>query len=368
MTSMSAKLRQLGWEEQVKRHIQHIPPADPRDCVFCVPSFSRLVFWMCSQDITAQVIRDHIDQACGVLRDPSNNQPVIRDLSRCRHFFRKELVNAEETDIACIPAPELSHIFAGLESCSSLARGTWVQVVDGRYRGDVGVVASATPEYASVLLAPHLEYGAPNAWRNKRQPSDRAMVPTLFDPTSVSAQPFPLALLDSAREKYRYRGSTYSYGLLFVLVPTAALDTHIPSIDSSTVDLFLRSEHPIVDARALPTVPEWVFNHGEFVRHRSTQLEGKVEAVTADGLTIRTRDNSLVSLRWYDAVKVLLPGDIVEVLVGPYAGRNGWIEAVNKSTAYLATKVDASDSGGDRMEGLSYIEVPTHHRLPVIQY
>lgn len=333
-----------------------------QDYIFLVPHFPRQVFWWTSQNIDHPSIKAQLRFSCALYIDKETSEPIIHDFTPTQIFdlFQaasvKPLTGQKHPVLGNVPLHEWPRILSDMSEYPPLSRGSWVRIKKGRYRNDVGVVLSCTAVCSSVLLIPRLEYNWPSLWEKRRRASYRPRLSGLFEPRLVQLQKFPAVLIEASTRKYQYRSRTYSCGLLLVLIPTADLDIDVVSISSTAAGLFLQSEHPAIHPPSLPRVTGWSFQEGEVVKCRSVQVEGVAAAVTSEGPTIRTPDGGLLPVVWHDAVKVFLLGDNVRVCDGPHAGKQAWVERVEKTSVFLMTKQDVHEEGA---ENYVQIEVST---------
>ncbi|KAF9016493.1 hypothetical protein BDZ89DRAFT_1141433 [Hymenopellis radicata] len=233
----------------------------------------------------------------------------------------------------CVKCPAYA---TNVETSPHFYVGRWVRVLKGRYKDEVGVISYATPTCAAVLVLPHLDLTDASTWTLKRKRGYRPAVSSLFDPERVF--PTSLKTIDVERATYEFNGVRYVHGLALVMIPSNRLTVDVRGVDYGALQFFLQSQHPLLSARDVPCILDWVFRPGQHVRRvGDAMVEGVVEEVNHDGVVMFSSGSS-IQLGWLEVVKVFFVGDYVKVFAGAFMGREGWVEYTEGSSIHVLNK------------------------------
>lgn len=247
---------------------------------------------------------------------------------------------------------------------SPLEVGKWVQVRRGIYKGDVGYVMSTESERVQLLLIPRLSQ--PQAPEGSLSLSRSA--PALFACKTVQ-QLYNTKPVRVQENIYSFRGDTFEHGLIIKPYHSNMISTTVSSMPFDCVSLFLRSRHPRLTAsRSSFLKPlEWHFDEGDEVHYDvvedpPSRKSGVISALRSDAVELST-DEGIVCVPWLNVLKVIRPGDFVEVTGGMYLGRTGWVGQVRKQSAFIGNDfyygmtVNVITIQGNQKQGPDRIEV-----------
>ena len=212
--------------------------------------------------------------------------------------------------------------------------GHWARILQGPYKGDIGLVDSVQTWGVSLLLVPRM----PPAWidhdltanRKKKQHQHTPHPPpALFNAFQFIASrggSFVTALHEEQR--FTIRTQLFEFGLLRKDFDYHTISSHFIFIPTSLASAFHESGHPTVKNATLPPPNEWEFYEGELVTCPGTSYEekvGMIEVVGRDVLTVSFTTGDIIDIPWANARKLHLIGDFVRISHGRHQGRSGWV-------------------------------------------
>lgn len=219
--------------------------------------------------------------------------------------------------------------------------GKWVEVLNGLYKGDVGIIDSIHAWGATVLLLPRLSPDMENERKRKRKASFIRPQSALFDPIAYqSAKNIRVRHVDH---------HTYRIGKLVIVNGILRKDYRFDSIRSGVVTIphsdfvnFEMSKHPRVLKTSAVRPREWVFAQGDYVTDTASGKYGVVENVASDYIEVEFEEGGTRTVSWRTVKKCFAAGDLVTVTGGVNAGLTGWIVSTWDDVAVVVSKT----SGG----------------------
>lgn len=226
----------------------------------------------------------------------------------------------------------------------AIAKGDWVRVRRGMYKGDVALVlaADAESDATKIALVPRLDLSLTKQ-KKKRKHGERPER-ALFD-AEVVARSSGVVVHGNAKEGFVYEKKSFCSGLLYLSVSGAhMLEKVKPSRDD--IKDFLVSG--VVGPEAIKPRPH--LHAGDVVRIVAGPLSGstlRVLDVASDDARLADIDGALAPIGVQDILApieslrlVLSPGDSIRVMSGQEEGRDGMVLTVDDDnvTAYDATR------------------------------
>ncbi|KAJ3978662.1 hypothetical protein F5890DRAFT_1559904 [Lentinula detonsa] len=281
----------------------------------------------------------------------SSLREVLRGFSDIR---MSTLVVVPEMDLQrCLTIPDLDN--------QVFARGQWIQIKRGLYRGDVGLVVDDYHDDDSttgvkVLVVPRLEFsdedGPPTSSSSKRKRLPSRPSPQLFNPSRcIQDQLF-------CREKhvYSYKSWRFEYGLQLKTYNKLTLSP-AREIPAALCHLFMESkemaanENALIEMSSMPVPSFWRFETGDhIIVYSPTGAKfGTIVSLPENYNTllpqcevdVEEEGSQLVSVR--DLQKNIILGEFIEVLAGVHAGKKGFVVA--KTDALLGICAGSRTNG-----------------------
>ena len=237
--------------------------------------------------------------------------------------------------------------------------GTWVTVRKGTYKGDVGFVCEDKIgwEGVTVLLVPRISTSFRAGLKRKRV--DQPNRPALFNPASVKYLRNP----DNDNEEeltqvedniFRFRGVTYEHGLVRRKYSLQSVSASLSAAPGSALFPFNNSGHPALSNCRIPRPLEWDFAIDERVRISGRDIEGTVVSIHPTFAGVYT-SMGLIQVFWPDVLKIIQPGDHVEISDGAARGTRGMVSGIEGSTGTIRCF-----SNADIEPELKELKVGTH--------
>lgn len=237
-----------------------------------------------------------------------------------------------------IPCSEFTDIFRMDDESTQFRKGVWVNIKQGLYRGDVGLVVGSKDWFIEVLVVPRLAKTRRNP--QKRKFSQVKPSPDLFDPSN-----FPKAV-QTADDEYTLGSLRLEHGLCRKVYDFAALIGNVESITFPLIKKFLLSKHPQLFDIDVPRPAEWKFDVGERVEVVSSGRPGQVIAIYPLYLEVNLELDQITQseyfvhddhlrVRWYNIKKRFDIGNYVRVTGGPFIGECGWVVRTGQTEAAL---------------------------------
>ena len=219
---------------------------------------------------------------------------------------------------------------------SVVEAGQWIRVLNGAYKGDLGLVSRVESWGAQILLVPRLKTPTPGADTPlKRKRTSIKPEPRLFDPDTFSSV-FQRRPKLQHNGTYTYGGYVFDHGLLQLKLDLHSICPNSTGIPSQTLGLFYQSSHPAVTGSKFPRPEEWIFEEGERVIVSSSEKEATIAGVKSTHLEVNLATNEGIEVvSWYNVRKVFSAWDFVSVMSGPFKGTMGWVERIADNTVYL---------------------------------
>ncbi|KAK1234555.1 hypothetical protein PQX77_002239 [Marasmius sp. AFHP31] len=240
-----------------------------------------------------------------------------------------------------------------------LAPGEWVEVRNGTYKGDVGMVWRPDTTESGVdghfiLLVPRLSDP------KKRQSRDNVAAPEsersplrLFNP-----EDFDEGVERDFDHTFRFQRKTFSHGLLIKFVRKRSL-TATRVLPSDLGALFLRSEHPFLRHFPLPLPEFFVFQVGDKVTLLGDGRSGIIEEVEGETCVIHFGNDERHVQPVGNLQKDVVPGDSIQVVAGDHLGKEGLVVERHDSLLH----VFARDDSRSRVTFFVHINSVKIHRL-----
>jgi hypothetical protein len=229
--------------------------------------------------------------------------------------------------------------------------GQWVQVLRGKYKGDLGLVKELFPwGRVCLLMVPRLPPPDRSSIKKGKRPRSTAPPPlSLFDPLFIK-KTFNVVPKKKGNT-YFFNGDKFEDGLLLKVFGASNVSPAV-SITTETHSLFFESQHPLILRFAIgptgefPNPGEWHFFPGELVRAFSDTAYGiyglglgHIRNVESEYIEVQLKSGALLSLKWYDVVKFFEVGELVEVVGGVHKGRMGFVVGVDSPDISIAEKL-----------------------------
>jgi hypothetical protein len=216
------------------------------------------------------------------------------------------------------------------DSQNKMDVGKWVEVRKGMYKGDVGFVDSVESWGVYVLLVPRLTSPSPSyILPSKRKRTTPHATPALFDPVLIQRD-YGIEPKRIQENVFSFKGYDFEHGLIVKSYAFDSIST-VRRISLSSFCLFRDSRHPKLTASgcSFPRPLEWDFAVGDDVQVVSSTKQGTITSVLTDTVEVDLdTKEGIVSVPWIDILKVMQPGDYVEITGGPCRGQTGWFEGM----------------------------------------
>ncbi|KAL0565887.1 hypothetical protein V5O48_016129 [Marasmius crinis-equi] len=216
-----------------------------------------------------------------------------------------------------------------LEYRPPFAPGEWVRILYGLYEGDIGQVYRTTRAASGetgylVLVVPRL-HSADEMRSNTASKTLPRPQPTLFDPKS-----YGIHVTDEKGKGryagYRFQGMWLTHGLLLRFFPVARL-LSVDFVPPDTPGLFV--QHPFSQKFPAPVVDSWSFESWDevdvsaFPVSKASSCRGHLLILQDGQFRVDVGAGEVHAVEKMSLKKVVIPGDMVVVLTGPEAGREG---------------------------------------------
>jgi transcription elongation factor len=219
--------------------------------------------------------------------------------------------------------------------------GQWVQVLKGKYKGDLGYVNELLSwGGVRLLMVPRLPLLPPSYRPSKQERKRPRSTPpplNLFNPLAI-AKTFNI-VPKKRGNTYLFNGDKFEDGLLVKDFGASAVSSASVLISTEIHSLFLKSQHPtILSSNRLDEFPnpaEWCFFTGEQVKvfcdsESSKGRPGYIRNVESVSVEVELESGELVILKdWYNIQKCVRVGDFVKVVGGVQSGRMGFVDHVS---------------------------------------
>jgi ribosomal protein L24 len=219
------------------------------------------------------------------------------------------------------------------------ARGEWVTIRRGQYKGDVGFVVDLLEKSGGsvVALVPRLAPVQSQKHQRSSSPQQRPRL-QLFDPANCAQD-----MLRKSGDRYTYKSWIFEDGLILKQFHNFSLES-ARSMPSELLSLFCESSYPLPRA-SMPLPESWHFEPGDKVSVSLPDNTGSFQAtiseippnwVAAQRRYIVETDEGLHSYSPFFFLKDIRPGDFVEILAGEHTGKAGYVVARNEALLNIA--------------------------------
>lgn len=285
----------------------------------------------------------------------------------------------------------------------SVGIGQWVRILQGQYKGDVGLVCRTRTWGADVLLVPRLssdlydkpsqdtkdsegkgkakandtyadtdtvkvdgnrdleerkgdatedesrDTGKREGQRKRKRNAAIRNTPKLFRPDELQN---PAAARCSPSGHYFLGRLEFRKGLLFKWFNFTTLNGAVFEMPWSTSVQFagaLRDDDPVYLTRR-PRPQEWIFAEGERVIVCSSEKRAVIQKIEHRYMEVQYNDEGTEAINWYDLQKDIEIGQFVTVLNGPLQGYEGWVLELHGDEATILNNVsDTSDTSPEKV-------------------
>ncbi|PPR06332.1 hypothetical protein CVT24_002508 [Panaeolus cyanescens] len=227
------------------------------------------------------------------------------------------------------------------------SQGQWVQIRNGDYRGDVGLVSLCASWGSEVLLVPRLQNSSLPLKKTSKRKRTRDQPPlSLFDPSVYQCQS-NLQAMRTGQGTYRAGCITFQHGLIVKRYDHHSLKSGVLSIPSEHFYLFLQSKHPFIALHPLPRPAEWSISPNDSVTTSDHSRKGVVRSIGPYLVDVELdgEEHELVAIEWKNIRKIFSIADFVEICSGASTGTSGWIQTINDDIAVIISKTSVLDLG-----------------------
>jgi ribosomal protein L24 len=207
------------------------------------------------------------------------------------------------------------------------AKGNWVIIRQGVYKGDPGLVCSADNTGVTVLLVPRLSPPRSQAPVLKRK-RIVFFARELFNP-NVIKEKYGVDPVKQSDQHYRFKRQEFEHGLLRRTFNLPMVSSSMTTLPSSRLIPFYQSGHPAVSQAVIIQPSEWVFYENERVTLPSL-AKAHINFVEQDKIQVETCSGEIQIYSKNKLRKLIEPGDFVEVIGGNFLGKSGWVVDVTE--------------------------------------
>ncbi|KAK7017533.1 hypothetical protein VNI00_018585 [Paramarasmius palmivorus] len=252
-----------------------------------------------------------------------------------------------------------------------LASGEWIIIRHrGQHEGDVGIVyrTDRTREGRRgywVFLVPRLaskherlqlvegKEGDDKERERKRKRDQKR--PTRWSLRLFDHREYRTEEISKLKEKetFRYNKRTFSHGLVLRFFLETSLDPRFPVLSPESLRLFVQSRHPFILQSTLPCLEHWKFEHGEAVTVKNmpgvmsvvlevAENEGTCRVEVGEWSQDTYSDVHVIPMRLL--LKVVRPGDYVQVVAGVHVGLEGLVTQSNGAEIHIFELTSDNDN------------------------
>lgn len=228
-------------------------------------------------------------------------------------------------------------------SSGSACAGQWVQIRNGLYKGDVGLVSDTHSWGVNMLLVPRLSYSTnvteDSKGKRKRKASADRNPPKLFDPEEF--QMISSANIHGEGGHLFVGRLQFVHGLLSKRFKYSALTAPVFQMPWSISAMFALAlkHHDEVDLKRRPRPEEWVFFEEEKVVVQSSGKKGVIRRLELGHAEVEYKDEGSYIVHWYNMQKDIAVGNFVTLLNGPQQGFQGWVIELTRDAAKVLDKI-----------------------------